>query len=355
MAEQRFERDLRSMFAADLDPVHGPHPRWADAPAARRVAASRAAPTRWRMVALLAAAAVGVLALALALAVMPREIPVASSPPTSIEPWPSSISPSATPTAGEIALGQVAVVTANGRPALLVRVSPAADVRGRPGTTYVTIAMRVVGPLDLAVGSDRFVISARLAGGAAGPRGERGRSVGDRGRRAGRHGGHLDRGRPGGGQRVRDRGVPFAGRARRVLVSPAAGDAACVARGPLSDARRLRDREPAAVGGAGAAELRSRGAGCDAVHRPPPAGGHRDRRGTRRFTGRPGPGVERANSAIGSRTSGPSSRPTGRPTSCSSSTWRYGCSSREPCHGGSSRGPSRSWRSTPVAPRVSCR
>jgi hypothetical protein len=158
MAEQRFERDLRSMFAADLDPVHGPHPRWADAPAARRVVASRAAPTRWRMVALLAAAAVGVLALALVLAVMPREVPVASAPPTSIEPWPSSISPSATPTAGEIALGRVAVVTANGRPAFLVRVSSAAGVRGLPSTAYVTIAMRVVGPLDLAVGSDRFVV-----------------------------------------------------------------------------------------------------------------------------------------------------------------------------------------------------
>ncbi len=40
MAEQRFERDLRAWLAADLDPVRGPHPRWADAPAARRIAAS---------------------------------------------------------------------------------------------------------------------------------------------------------------------------------------------------------------------------------------------------------------------------------------------------------------------------
>ena len=72
---------------------------------------------------------VGVVALALAVAVMPREIPVASAPPT-LEPWPSAIGPSATPTLGEIALGRVAVATANGEPALLVRVSPA-ETRGR--------------------------------------------------------------------------------------------------------------------------------------------------------------------------------------------------------------------------------
>ena len=157
MADQPFERDLRAWLAEDLDAVRGPHSRWADAPVARRVAASRAAPPRWRTVALLAAAVVGVLALAVAVAVMPREVPVASAPP-SLEPWPSSIGPSATPTAGEIPLGRVAVVTAFGHPALLVRVSPAADVGGPPGTVYVTIGMRVVGPLDLAVGSDRFLV-----------------------------------------------------------------------------------------------------------------------------------------------------------------------------------------------------
>ena len=156
MAEQRFERDLRAMLVADLDPVQGPHPRWADAPAARRVAGRRVAPARWRSVAILAAALVGVLVLALALAVMPSETPVASAPPATVEPWPSTIGPSATPTSGEIALGRVAVATAFGEPALLVRVSP--------GTTQaldaigITIEARVVGPLDRAIGVDRFIV-----------------------------------------------------------------------------------------------------------------------------------------------------------------------------------------------------
>ncbi len=156
MAEQRFERDLRVLLAEDLDPVHGPHPRWADAPAARRVAGRRAAPPRWRTVALLAAAFVGALVLALALAVMPRELPVASAPPATIEPWPSTIGPSATPTSGEIALGRVAVATAYGEPALLVRVSPA-STRGRDATG-VTIEVRLVGPLNRDFGIDRFIV-----------------------------------------------------------------------------------------------------------------------------------------------------------------------------------------------------
>jgi hypothetical protein len=155
MAEERFERDIRAMLAADLDPVHGPHPRWADAPVARRAARSRATAPRWRTMALLAAAVIGVAAVAVALSVMPRQAPVASAPPT-IEPWPSRVSPTATPTTGEIALGQVAVATAFGEPAFLVRVSPAA-VRGGDGVG-VTIEVRVIGSLDRPFGIDRFMV-----------------------------------------------------------------------------------------------------------------------------------------------------------------------------------------------------
>ncbi len=155
MAEQRFERDLRTMLAEDLDPVHGPHPCWADAPAARRVASGRVVP-RWRTVALVAAALVGALVLALAVAVVPRDTPVASAPPATIEPWPSTIGPSATPTSGEVALGRVAVATAYGEPALLVRVSPAAT-RGRDGVG-VTIEVRLIGRLNREFGFDRFIV-----------------------------------------------------------------------------------------------------------------------------------------------------------------------------------------------------
>ncbi len=156
MAEQRFERDLRVMLAADLDPVHGPHPRWADAPAARRLAAPATTPPRWRSVAVLAAALVGVLVLALALAVMPREAPVASAPPASVEPWPSTLGPSTPPTGGEVALGSVAVASAFGEPAILIRASPAAT-RGGDGVG-LTIEARLVGRLDRAFGIDRFIV-----------------------------------------------------------------------------------------------------------------------------------------------------------------------------------------------------
>jgi hypothetical protein len=160
MAEQRFERDLRTALAADLDPVHGPHPRWADAPVARQIAAGRGAPSRWRTAALLVAAAVGVVAIAV-LAVAPREVPVATAPPATIEPWPSAVAPNATPTTGEIQLGQVAVATAYGEPALLIRVSDAGAARdgetGRDGI-QLHLEVRVIGPLDREVGLDRFVV-----------------------------------------------------------------------------------------------------------------------------------------------------------------------------------------------------
>lgn len=165
MAERRFERDLRAMLARDLDAVHGPHPRWADAPVARRAAVSGAPSSRWRALAALVAATVGLVVLAIAVGIAPREAPVASAPP-SIEPWPSAIAPSATPTTGEIALGHVAVATADGKPVLLVRVSRSAtDGRNVVG---VTIEMRVVGRLDRAVGIDRFLV---LRGGRAEPPG----------------------------------------------------------------------------------------------------------------------------------------------------------------------------------------
>jgi hypothetical protein len=154
MAEQRFERDLQRWLAADLDPVRGPHPRWADAPVARRIGRPAMAQPRWRTVAWLAAA-IGVAALSVIVAVVPREVRVATIPPT-LEPWPSAINPSATPTSGEITLGRVAVATANGEPALLVRVSPAAT-RGGDGVG-LTIEVRVIGPLDRAFGIDRFIV-----------------------------------------------------------------------------------------------------------------------------------------------------------------------------------------------------
>ncbi len=155
MAEQRLERDLRAALAADLDPVHGPHPRWADAPVARQIAAGRGAPSRWRTAALLVAAGVGVVAIAV-LAVASRDVPVATTPPATIEPWPSVLAPDATPTTGQIALGRVAVATAYGEPALLVRVSPAAT-RGGDGVG-VTIEVRLIGRLDRAFGIDRFIV-----------------------------------------------------------------------------------------------------------------------------------------------------------------------------------------------------
>jgi hypothetical protein len=164
MAERRFERDLRTMLAQDLDGVHGPHPRWADAPVARRVAASSAPRSRWRALAALVAATMGLVVLALAVGLAPREMPVASAPP-SIEPWPSAIAPSATPTTGEIALGRVAVVVEGGRPVLLVRVAPAIT---RALGESIRIEIRVIGRLDRPVGAGRFLV---IRGGTVDPSG----------------------------------------------------------------------------------------------------------------------------------------------------------------------------------------
>lgn len=160
MAEQRLERDLRAGLAAELDPVHGPHPLWADAPVAGRIGASGRVASRWRTAALVVAAAVGVVAIAV-LATTSSDVPVATAPPATVEPWPSPLPPTATPTTGEIPLGRVAVATAFGEPALLVRVSDAVPARdletGKEGVSLL-VEVHVVGPLDREVGVDRFVI-----------------------------------------------------------------------------------------------------------------------------------------------------------------------------------------------------
>ena len=160
MAEQRLERDLRAGLAADLDPVHGPHPRLGRR-ARRR--AGRAPPavcaSRWRTAALLVAAAVGVVAIA----VLARRPPTCRS--RRRRPRRRAVAahdpPAATPTTGEIALGRVAVATAFGEPALLVRVSDAVPARdletGEEGVSLL-VEVRVVGPLDREVGVDRFVV-----------------------------------------------------------------------------------------------------------------------------------------------------------------------------------------------------
>jgi hypothetical protein len=103
----------------------------------------------WRAVALLAAALVGVIALAV-LASTVWNLPAGSPPPATLEPWPASPDPAATPTTGEIAPGRVAVATAFGEPALLVRVSPGSTAA--VGSVGVTIELRVIGPLDRPVG-----------------------------------------------------------------------------------------------------------------------------------------------------------------------------------------------------------
>ena len=101
-------------------------------------------------------AAAVVVAVAMATGVLPwANGPVATTPtaaPTN-EPLPSSVSPSASPTVGELSMGRVAISTQNGVPALAVRVitlpSPA-------GEAVIRIDLRVVGPLTEAVGAPRF-------------------------------------------------------------------------------------------------------------------------------------------------------------------------------------------------------
>jgi len=158
MAEERDEGDLGTMLAGDLDRVDGPHPQRAGAPVAPRTAASGANGPRWCAVALLAAAAIGLVVLALVIAAMPREAPFASATPATVAPRPSAppvaslkgrcptledyaiaslqpssepappsfepVAPNATPSTGLLRPGETGVVPApDGSPGALVRVS----------------------------------------------------------------------------------------------------------------------------------------------------------------------------------------------------------------------------------------
>jgi hypothetical protein len=152
-AETRFERDLREMLAADLEAVHGPHPRWADAPVARRVGRVGAPPSRRPAFAALAVlAAVILFALVIAVVVFPQSQPVATQAAT-LQPLPASVDPSAFPAYGELGLGTVGIVTQQGKPALVVRAMTQPSAADQ---VVVRIDIRVVGPVTTAVTSANF-------------------------------------------------------------------------------------------------------------------------------------------------------------------------------------------------------
>lgn len=159
MAETRFERELRDMLTIQLDAVHGPHPRWADAPAARRIGRLKAPASRRPALALVGVLAAAILvALAFTLSAVPKNVPVATQPATAqatIEPMPTTVSPSASPTTGEVRLGSVAVVTQDSAPALAVRVI---TLPSGSDSAVVRIDIRVVGPISTAVGVGNFGI-----------------------------------------------------------------------------------------------------------------------------------------------------------------------------------------------------
>src|SRR6267378_3767516 len=112
MAEQRFERDLQTMLARDLESIHGPHARWADAPVARRIERSRGTIRRWPAFAALAAATLAVVVMVAVVGSLPTVPPAPTATPSvSIEAWPSTVDPSTAPTVGEVSLGSIAVVT----------------------------------------------------------------------------------------------------------------------------------------------------------------------------------------------------------------------------------------------------
>jgi hypothetical protein len=154
VAELRFERELRDALAMELESVHGPHPRWAGSPAARRV--TSAAGSRRPFVALAAVAAAVVVAVMVSVVGLPwaNQVAAPTAPPTPA-PWPSSVPPDAPPTTGTLPLGQVAIVTMGGTPALAVRVS--ADPAYHGGDVGLLVEVRVVGPVPNAFGARRFV------------------------------------------------------------------------------------------------------------------------------------------------------------------------------------------------------
>ena len=156
MAEQRFERDLRTMLARDLESVHGPHARWADAPVARRIARSGGTTRRWPVFAAFAAAALAVVAMVAIVGSAPSVAPTSSPATASLEPWPASVDPSTAPTVGEVPLGDIAVVTQFSTPVVLMRASPTTSASD--GTMSIRIEFRVVAPLQEPVGVQRLVV-----------------------------------------------------------------------------------------------------------------------------------------------------------------------------------------------------
>jgi hypothetical protein len=151
MAEPRFERELRTMLAHDLESIHGPHDRWIDAPVARRIERSSGLAGRWpalAILAVLAAASLAILGLVAVLGSRPPEVPAPTPTATlsarsvgcptladyraqiaapSAQPAAPSftpVAPDAKPTVGVLTPGQVGVVAApDGSPGALFRVS----------------------------------------------------------------------------------------------------------------------------------------------------------------------------------------------------------------------------------------
>jgi hypothetical protein len=155
MSEQRVDIELRAELTALLDRQDGPHPRWAAAPAAARIASSEARP-RWSVIRVAGALAASLAIVVLAVVVTSQSgrTPAASGGPTAA-PWPSAMPADTTPSVGEVGLGQVAVATSDGHPAVLVRVSPETSAADR---VVYRVEYRVVGGLTSRFGSDRLVV-----------------------------------------------------------------------------------------------------------------------------------------------------------------------------------------------------
>jgi hypothetical protein len=157
MAEQRFERDLRTMLARDLESIHGPHARWADAPVARRIERSRGTTRRWPVFAAFAAALLAVVVMVAVVGSPATVTPSPSATPSvSIAPWPATVDPSTAPTVGEVPLGGVAVVTQFSTPVVLMRVSPTTSAGD--SSVSVRIEFRVVAALREPVGIARLIV-----------------------------------------------------------------------------------------------------------------------------------------------------------------------------------------------------
>ena len=155
MAEQRFERELRDALMLQLEGVHGSHPRWAGSPAERRV--GRVPGSRRPFAALAFLAAAVVVAVMVSVVGLPwaSQTAAPTAPPTPA-PWPSSVPSDELPTTGTLPLGQVAIVTMDGAPALAVRVSPDPAYHGTD--IGLLVEVRVVGPVPNAFNARRLVL-----------------------------------------------------------------------------------------------------------------------------------------------------------------------------------------------------